>query len=215
MKIYLPVLLVWLTGLNLPAADSKPIYENNFNSAALDKVPDDMLVLDGGFAVKEENGNKFLELPGAPLDTYGVIFGPTEASGLAVSARIQGTAKGRRSPTFAIGLNGNAGYKLQVSPAKKMMELYRGEEMLTNAPWNWESGSWLMLRLQSLPSENAGQPGVTLQARVWKQGEPEPKSWQISHVDKGAPPGRPSIWGMPFSGTAVRFDDLMVTKAEK
>src|SRR5262245_25516972 len=53
-----------MIGLVLAAADSKPIYQNDFTSAALNKVPDDMLVLDGGFAVKEENGNKFLELPG-------------------------------------------------------------------------------------------------------------------------------------------------------
>ncbi|HXJ56365.1 MAG TPA: hypothetical protein VNU68_06845, partial [Verrucomicrobiae bacterium] len=64
-----------MSSLMLAAADPKPIYQNDFGSAALNKVPEDMLVLDGGFAVKEENGNKFLELPGAPLETYGVIFG--------------------------------------------------------------------------------------------------------------------------------------------
>jgi hypothetical protein len=203
---------LWLmvSGLALAAADSKPIYENNFTSTALDKVPEEMLILDGGFAVKEEGGNKFLELPGAPLETYGAIFGPTEPAGLAVSARIQSTAKGRRFPTFGIGLNGVAGYKLQVAPAKKMVELYRGEELLTNAPYTWEPGSWVMLRLQSRPAD----AGVKVEAKVWKQGDPEPKTWQISFPDKGAPPGRPSLWGMPFAGTAVRFDDLAVSKVE-
>src|SRR5687767_2573183 len=110
--------------VTLEAADTRPLYETDFEKAQIDKVPDDFLVLDGGFAVKEESGNKSLELPGAPLETFGVLFGPTESSGLAVTARIQGTGKGRRFPTFAVGLNGVSGYKLQISPAKKLVELF-------------------------------------------------------------------------------------------
>jgi hypothetical protein len=37
------------------AAD-KPIYDNNFEQAEVGKVPDDFLVLDGGFVVKEAAG---------------------------------------------------------------------------------------------------------------------------------------------------------------
>src|SRR6266478_5339682 len=99
------------------AEEPKKLYENNFEKADLEKVPEDFLVLDGGFAVKEEAGNKFLELPGAPLDTFGALFGPTEKSSLAVSARIKGTSKGRRYPTFGVVLNGQGGYRSQVSPA--------------------------------------------------------------------------------------------------
>src|SRR5438128_2017237 len=88
------------------AAEGKVLYENNFEKAELGKVPEDFLVLDGAFAIKEEAGNRFLELPGAPLDTFGLLFGPTESGGMAVSARIFGTAKGRRFPAFAVGLYG-------------------------------------------------------------------------------------------------------------
>lgn len=94
------------------------MYENNFEKAELDKVPADFLVLDGAFEVKADGGNKFLELPGAPLDTFGVLFGPTEKDSLAVSARIFGTLKGRRFPSFGVGLNGVGGFRLLVSPAK-------------------------------------------------------------------------------------------------
>src|SRR4051812_9030800 len=80
-------------------------YQNDFEKAELNKVPDDFLVLEGEFAVQEENGNKFLELPGAPLDTYGVLFGPNLKENSSVSARFFGTGKGRRYPTFAVGLN--------------------------------------------------------------------------------------------------------------
>src|SRR2546421_672577 len=78
----------------------KVLYTNNFESAQVDKIPSDFLVLDGAFTVKEEGGNKFLELPGSPLDSFSVLFGPTGKENLAVSARVFGTAKGRRFPTF-------------------------------------------------------------------------------------------------------------------
>ena len=41
-------------------------------------MPEDLLVLEGAFVVKAEGGNHFLELPGAPLDTFGLLFGPTD-----------------------------------------------------------------------------------------------------------------------------------------
>jgi hypothetical protein len=170
-----------------------------------------MLVLDGGFAVKEEGGNKFLELPGAPLETFGVLFGPTEASGLAVSARIQGAGKGRRFPTFAVGLNGVGGFKLQVAPAKKLVELVKGEEVVGSAPFAWESGSWTMLRLQCRKVKDGE---FKLEGKAWKQGDAEPKDWQISHAEPAeSPAGRPSVWGMPFAGTPIKFDDLQVGRA--
>ena len=69
-------------------------------------MPDDFLVLDGDFAVKQEDGNKYLELPGAPLDAFGFMFGPSARHGNEISARMFGTKKGRRYPVFGIALNG-------------------------------------------------------------------------------------------------------------
>src|SRR3954454_23647167 len=95
-----------LTG-QLCAADSV-LYENSFEKAEVGKVPADFLVLDGGFAVKDEAGNKVLELPGAPLDSFAAQFGPAGNADGEVTARIYGTQKGRRMPTFGVGLNGVA-----------------------------------------------------------------------------------------------------------
>src|SRR5689334_7343490 len=74
-------------------SQAQALYENNFEKEQVGKVPENFLVLDGGFAVKEEAGNKFLELPGSPLDSYSVQFGPTESSNVVVTARINSTAK--------------------------------------------------------------------------------------------------------------------------
>jgi len=195
----------------VPAAEVKPVYENKFELAKIDTVPDDMLVLEGAFAVKEENGTKFLELPGAPLDTYGVLFGPTEASGLAVQARVYGTLKGRRFPTFGVGLNGVGGYRLQVSPGKKLLELYKGDDVLASAPFTWESGAWTVVRLQSHKVKDGE---FKIEGKAWKQGAAEPKEWMISNSDKAeTPAGRASLWGSPYAGTPIRFDDLMVARA--
>lgn len=197
-----------LVASQVGAAD---LYRNDFEKAKPGAAPEDLMVLEGGFAVAQEGTNKFLELPGAPLETFGVLFGPTETNGFRVSARVFGTGKGRRFPSFAVGLNGVGGYKLQVSAAKKMIELYRGDELLTSAPYQWESGVWTMLRLQTRP----GKDGASIQGKAWKQGAPEPKDWTLSHMDKTEPPpGRSSLWGAPYSGTPIRFDDLVVGAAQ-
>ena len=213
MKRLMTMAVVTALGLaTIHSQDAKPLYQNNFEQAVVDQVPDGFLVLDGGFVVKEEGGNKFLELPGAPLDTFGVLFGPSEGINVAVSAKIFGTGKGRRLPAFAIGLNGAGGFRLQVSAAKKLLELYRGEEVVASAPYEWQSGSWTMLKLQ-LREPKAGEWKV--EGKAWTQGVPEPKDWAISHDAKEKPnSGRPSVWGNPFAGTPIRFDDLTLVAAK-
>jgi len=195
------------------AADgSKVLYQNNFEKGETGKLPDEMLLLDGGFAVQELNGNKVLQLPGAPLDTFGVLFGPTEGANIAVSARVHGTKKGRREPAFAIGLNGNAGFRLQVSAAKKLLELYKGDDVVAKEPFTWESDSWTMLRLQ-IRKVKDGEFAV--EGKAWKQEATEPDKWTVAYTEKteaGKEPtaGRASIWGNPFAGTPIDFDDLVV-----
>jgi len=195
------------------AAEAKILYENNFEKAEAGKLPEDLLVLDGAFTVKAEGGNKFLELPGAPLDTYGLLFGPTESANIAVSTRVYGTGKGRRFPTFGLGLNGVGGYKLQVSPWKKLLELYKGEELAASAPYTWESDSWTILRLQIRKTGESW----TIEGKAWKEGAAEPAGWTVSHEEKTEPAaGRASIWGSPYSTTPIRYDDLLLkTVTEK
>ena len=194
----------------VPAAElAKPLYQNNFNTNEVGKLPEEMLLLDGGFAVQEVAGNKVLQLPGAPLETFGVLFGPTEASGLALSARVHSTKKGRREPAFALGLNGNAGYKLQISAAKKLVELYKGDDVIAKEPFTWESDSWTMLKLQVRKVKDGE---FAIEGKAWKQGKPEPDKWMVNSTEKSEPSaGRASIWGNPFAGTPIDFDDLVVT----
>src|SRR6476660_6480462 len=148
---------MWLRGLFVVALLQVQLfaqvkYENNFEKAKVGSVPEDFLVLDGAFSVKEIEGNKVLELPGAPLDTFGLVFGPTEKENVAFSARIFGTSKGRRFPVFDVGLNGAGGYKLRVSPAKKELELYKGDTVAKSIPLEWKPNKWTHLKLQVMKS---------------------------------------------------------------
>ena len=190
------------------------LYENNFEKAEPDKMPDDVMVLEGAFAVKPDGTNKVVELPGAPLETFGFLFGPTESENLSASARAFGTSKGRRAPTFAIGLGGVSGFKLQVAPGKRMVELVKGEnEVLASAPLKWDSGSWTLLRLQVI---KAKEGEWRVEGKAWTQGSPEPQNWPVSYVNKTAPiPGRAGVWGSPYAETPIRFDDLRVVRVSQ
>ena len=191
-------------------AQTKPRYENDFEKAEVGKVPEDLLVLNGAFAVQQTNGNKFLEMPGAPLDDYSLIFGPTESAGIMVSARIQATRQGRRFPAFAIGLNGAGGYELQVAPARKSLELLKGEAVLARVPYPWESDTWTRLKLQV---RKVGDGVWKVEGKAWKHGTSSPSDWTITWTDTETPkPGRASLWGCPFADTPIRFDDLSVER---
>lgn len=212
------LILICSLGLaaGLCAQDGKLLYENNFDKGKAGPVPEEMLVLDGAFVIKVDGANKLLELPGSPLgdNPFGILFGPTEPSDIEVSVRILATSKGRRHPIFGPGVNGVGGYRLQVSPGKKQLELFRGEDVAASKEFEWAANSWTMFKLQIRKVEG----GMQVQGKVWKQGTDEPKDWQISHLDKAETPvaaGRPSIWGNPVSGNPIQFDDLKVVKLEK
>lgn len=205
MKKLIPFLLLPLL---LAAEPGKVLYQNDFEKAELNQAPNDFLVLDGEFAVKESDGNKFLELPGSPLDTFGVLFGPTTNAGVTVGARIFGTSKGRRAPSFGVGLNGAGGYKLKVSAAKNMLEIFKGDNSAVAVPYDWKSGTWTIFRLRL---RQLGGEAWKVEGKAWTQTDPEPKEWMISLDEKTAPhDGRASIWGSPYSGTPIRFDDLVL-----
>src|SRR6186997_431335 len=59
-------------------ASGQPLYSNDFEKSEAGKLPDELMSLGGEFVVKSEGTNKFLELPGAPLETFGVQFGAVE-----------------------------------------------------------------------------------------------------------------------------------------
>jgi hypothetical protein len=190
-----------------PAANV--LYANNFERTAVDTFPDEFMVMAGTFGVKEENGNHFLELPGAPLDTFGLLFGPGVQSDVGVSARFLGSKQGRKFPTFGLSINGVGGYRLQASPAKKALEIYKADEAKASVPYEWQSDAWTSLRIRVRTTDK----GCIVEGKAWRNGETEPTNWAVTFQDNEQPPsGRAGIWGSPYSGKPIRFDDFLITK---
>jgi hypothetical protein len=209
MKLLLPLALAFsgLCSLVCFADDPRPAFEANFEDGTVDKAPKGAMAIAGDFAVKEEGGNKFLELPGEPLDTFGMLFGTAGQADWSATARFFGTKTGRKFPAFAISLGGVGGYRLAMSGGKKSLELFKGDEVVKSVPYEWVSGEWTKLRLQVRKNGEAW----VVEGRAWLASAPEPKDWQISLESPVAPPtGRAGLWGSPYSGTAIRFDDLVV-----
>src|SRR5262245_39428595 len=196
-------------GCYLQAAE-KNLYENHFEKTEVGKVPEDFLVLDGGFTVKEAEGKKFLELPGAPLETFAVQFGPARSNDVSVSASFKGTSKGRRFPVFGVGVCGVAGFKLQLSPAKQALEIYRDADLKASVPYQWASGKWISLQLQVRMN---GPNAWLVEGKAWDKEKTSPNQPTISFESKESPlPGRCSVFGSPFSGEPIAFDDFVVSE---
>lgn len=190
-------------------AAPKPLFANDFaGEKPGTELSDKFMVLNGEFAVKADGKQKLLELPGAPLDTFGVLFGPTEAQNVLVKAKIRSTNNKRRNPAFGVGLNGVGGYRLQVSAGKRKLELFRQDEVVATVPFKWQPGKWYWTVLQV--RKMAGDVW-RIEGKVWVEAGPQPAGWLISFDDKEEPyAGMASIWGQPYSGKAIQFDDLFV-----
>lgn len=192
------------------AAPADTGYRNDFEALATGKPPKEFLILQGEFRVIEEEGNKVLELPGEPLEDYGLLFAKSAREGQVISARFKSENVRRTFPTFAVGLFGVSGFKLQVSPAKRALEILRGGEVRGSAEYKWQSGAWTHLKLEA---RKCGETDWTLSGKAWVEGQEEPKDWMVSIQDAKQPPsGRPSIWGTPFSGKRILFDDLRLER---
>jgi hypothetical protein len=195
-----------------PAA-AAPLFQCDFSQLPAGPLPDSFMVMQGEFTVKDLGTNKVMELPGAPVDSFAVLFGPVTNANFTIEARIFSTAKGRRLPVFGIGTGGVGGYKLQIAPGKKAAELILGDtgpQVVASAPFNWESGTWTQCKLQI----HASGDGWRVQAKAWKSGEAEPKDWPLTADTKEAPiSGQCSVLGSPLSGAPIWYDDLRVTPA--
>ena len=62
------------------------------------------------------------------------------------------------------------------------------------------------------PGACTGPGGWIVEGKAWSGEAPEPAKWAITFDEKEEPPsGRAGLWGSPYSGTPIRFDDLIVT----
>ena len=205
--IFIAAAILALTG-SAQASDERVLFTSDFEVASVDSVPEELMILGGGFSVKDIGGNKALELPGNPLEDFGALFGPAESDDIAVRARVYSESSKRLAPRFGVGLNGVAGYRLLVTPGQNRLQLLKDQEPLASTPFTWKSSTWTSLHLQI---RKASEGNWIIEGRAWTDGTPEPKDWSISFEVSDPPPvGKASIWGAPYSGKPILFDDLSV-----
>lgn len=195
--------------LGAAGAEQPKSYFNNFAQSAVGKVPDDIMVLDGTFAVREVDGSKCLELAGDPIGSFGALFGPEGAAAMDVKARIWAASTGKRFPEFGIGANDVGGYKLILAPGRRVLELRKGDDTkaVVQSSWFTRTCTWLRLRVAPKDAKT-----WVVEGKVWPHGQPEPREWMIRLEDREPPSsGRASLWANDFSEQPVRFTDLSVT----
>ena len=151
-----------------------------------------------------------LKLSPDPLIECGLLFGKSSKGPMIVEGRVFTAKKGRRSfPRFAMGVHGISGYRLRVVPAQKRIELVHNEEIVKTVDFAWESEKWCSMKLAFI--DNEGAPKV--QAWVWMSGQEPTQEPLLEFVgEKGtSSQGKASLWGTPYSGKELLFDDLKVT----
>ena len=192
----------------LGAGEGAAPYTNDFEKA--ETLPAEFLIVQGQFAVAKEGTNKYLELSGEPLDSFGFLAGPEGAT--AVGARIRASSTGKRMPEFGVGLGGAGGYRLWVMPAAGEIQILKGDEVVAAKQYEWRSGIWTQLRFEMIKGE--GEKFV-LRGKAWEDGKAQPAMWMITaNVEAKPVNGRASYWGTPYSGTPIGFDDVYAGEAK-
>ena len=188
-------------------------YRSDFSAAEVGSLPKEFQRINGDFAVAEFEGKKVLELPGEPLDTFGVLFGPGEHADLDVRANVWSAASGRRFPEFGVGAGDVGGYKHLVLPGQKKLQLRKGDDVAAAAEMRtpWKSAAWTAVRLRV---SKAAEGRWKVEGKSWPADAAEPPAWDLTHETTDPPTaGRASVWGVPFSGQAIRFEDLAARSA--
>jgi hypothetical protein len=172
---------------------------------------DDLFIIEGSFKfAEEEGGNKILELEPRPLAESGIIFGKSLKGAATVTAKIKAQKKRRSAPRFGIGLHGISGYRFRVVPARNIVELVKSEEPVKSAEFKWTSGDWAHVKLSIEPAMAEGK--WVINGWVWKDGDKPTPGPVISLTAEGKPgQGKASIWGTPYSGTPILYDDIVIT----
>ncbi len=170
--------------------------------------PKEVFVVDGTVKVATHDGNKAIVIDPVPITDASAQLGVSASGTASIEARILATKRGRSTPRFGISVHGMSGYRLLVNPAKKTLELSKGDQAVTAVPFTWASGQWLKVKLE-VGKEPSGT--WSIHGKAWPSDAAEPATPLIKHKDNGLKgQGKCAIWATPFSGEPVFFDDIQV-----
>ena len=177
--------------------------------------PKDLFVLDGTVKIATKDGSKVIMVEPNPIVDVGIQVGESAAGTSVAQMKVKATKRGRSTPRFGLSVHGLTGRRLFVNCAKKQLELVSGEEVISSAPFAWETDTWVHLKLVA-ELTSAGQWMII--GKAWKDGTQEPdapmvKEEQPKEKIKGN--GKVTLWGTPFSETPIYMDDVKVQVATK
>ena len=211
-KSLLPLLVIAALAVSAPAGEMKTF---SFDCEAWGEgaPPADVFVVNGSITVKAVEKNKALEVGvGGELGQASAQLGTSAKGAASIESRILATKMGRSFPSFGIGIYGNSGYRLMIAPAKKEIQIVKGDEttavVLKTASAEWTSGAWVKLKLES---KMGADKKWVLTGKVWPADGAEPKEPSITVDDDSSKgQGKCSIVATPFSGTPIYFDDIKI-----
>lgn len=170
--------------------------------------PKEVFVVEGKINVAKKDNNKALQIEIGELVEACALLGDSANGSASIEVRVFGTKQGRSMPRFSIGVHGQSGYRLVAFPAKKELQLTKNDEVIKIVPLTWTSDAWLKLKLEA---KKVAEGKWTISAKAWPADAVEPAEAAVTHEDptlKGQ--GKCSIWGTPFSGTPILFDDVKI-----
>lgn len=184
-------------------------FDINCDAWTAGEVPAEVFVLDGKVSVAEKDGGKAIMIdPGTELVEASAQLGDSAAGNAVIQARVFASKKGRSSPRFGISVHGMSGPRLYVNPAKKQIELVRGDQTLVSAPFTWTSDAWLNLRLEVKKGEG---DKWAVKAYAWPDKDTQPADAVLKHELSGLKgQGKCTLWATPYSNTPIYFDDLKI-----
>jgi hypothetical protein len=202
----------------------KPHYLIDFEKK-MTKIPEDFFVMDGDFRVKKLGSTTGLYLRPFPLSTYSMLFGPEVKGSTLVSADVYGSQSGRTFPSFGIGSHGISGLQLLLTQNRKGAQLtliYNEKQILDVAPCDWQTDQWSRIQMKVIKTAD----GVEIFGRCWSLTGKNPTRnvrdkvmnlkgnsmrWSIHHKAKlKLDSGQASIWGIPYSGRDLFYDNLAI-----
>lgn len=170
--------------------------------------PKEVFVVDGTIKIAARDGNKAIVIDPVPVTDASAQLAESAAGNASIEARVFATKRARSTPRFGISVHGMSGYRLLVTPAKKELELVKGDETLASVPFTWTSDAWLILKLEAKKGEG---DKWTITGKAWAPETPEPAEPLLKHEDAGLKgQGKCAIWATPFSGEPVYFDDIHI-----
>ncbi len=95
--------------------------------------PEEVFVVDGKIEIAAKDGNKALVIhPGTELVDASAQLGESASGSASIQARVFASKRGRSVPRFGVSAHGLSGYRVYVSPAKKQLELIKGDQTIAN-----------------------------------------------------------------------------------